>query len=273
MDLVLLDCKVGLGDVRRQLRALLTLLDLERLALGLDGAQLFFEAEQVGLELVEDFLAHPPDELAFLGRHSCLDLQLAEFFLHQLVLLRSDLSDVQIGMSPLVVGHQVGVAGEELGALTAPRELEWCAFWLSQDLLVGLHCLLLDPDVGFGVHQQLLLGAHFVFEFGTACPLLLQFAEAGRELKLRLRLQEEEVLEGKLSSLEQLDVVPVPDPSNVGRLEPRIRDVLEELLQVVDIRVLNDSVEVGSRHHVPVEALCFGLERKSHLKILFQTLI
>lgn len=65
-------------------------------------------------------------------------------------------------MPVLVVADEVGVAGEEFGALVALGQLNAAPFWLPQYLLVSLQRLLLHLDVGLGRHEKLLLVLHFL---------------------------------------------------------------------------------------------------------------
>ena len=62
----------------------------------------------------------------------------------------------------------------------------------------------------------------------------------------------------------QLYVVTVPDPPQITRFQTGIRYILEQLLEVSDVSILYYSLNVGSRHLVPIKALCLGLKRESH---------
>lgn len=70
-------------------------------------------------------------------------------------------------MAPLVMCHEMSVAGKELGALGAFGQLDRCALRLAKDLLISLQRLLLDLRVRFQVYERLLLRAHLVFKLQT----------------------------------------------------------------------------------------------------------
>lgn len=56
----------------------------------------------------------------------------------------------------------------------------------------------------------------------------------------------------------------VADPAEISALKASIGNVLEQLLQLPDVCILDDPVDVGLRHHIPIQALCLRLERECH---------
>jgi len=66
MDLVLLHGEVCFCDMTRQLLALLTLLDLTRLAQTFQLLQLLLKPNQIALEFVHDLFSHFSQELTLL---------------------------------------------------------------------------------------------------------------------------------------------------------------------------------------------------------------
>lgn len=120
----------------------------------------------------------------------------------------------------------MGVTGEKFGALRTLCELNGGALWLAEDLLIGLQGLLFDAYCGFCVDELLLLAANFVLKLGAVGSEVLLLSYFGRKHELRLRLQEEHVLERELANFKQLYVVAVCYASEVSRFQTRIRQVL-----------------------------------------------